>query len=58
MSRTLGHLSQDERLEELGLEEPGEEKVWGRLSSNLSVPKGSYKIDGDRLFSRACCEKG
>jgi len=29
----------------------------GRADSSLPVSKGGYKKEGDRLFSRVCCDR-
>ena len=36
--------------ERTGAVQPGEEKAPGRSENSLSVSKGGYKIEGDRLF--------
>jgi len=40
MTLGLEHLSYKERLREMGILHPGEEKTAGRPYSSLSVPKG------------------
>jgi len=53
MIRGLEHLSYDKRLR-VGVVQLGEEKAPGRSYCGLSVLKGAYKKDGEKLFSRAC----
>ena len=43
--------------ERAGAVQPGEEKAAGRPGSSLSVLKGGCKKEGDRLFSRDCCDR-
>jgi len=45
------------KAERVGAVHPGEEKAPGRPYSSLPVPEGAYGKDGDRLFSRACCNR-
>ncbi|KAK4823662.1 hypothetical protein QYF61_005014 [Mycteria americana] len=52
MIRRMEHLSYKDKLRELGLFSL--EKALGRPYCSLS---GAYKKDGDRLFSRACCDR-
>ena len=40
-----------------GAVQPGKEKVPGRPGSSLLLPKGGYKKEGDRLFSRVCSDR-
>ncbi|KAK4811622.1 hypothetical protein QYF61_017013 [Mycteria americana] len=51
--RGLEHLCYEDRLR-VGVAQPGEEKAAGRPYSSLP---GLRKKDGDRLFSRACCDR-
>ncbi|KAK4813673.1 hypothetical protein QYF61_017640 [Mycteria americana] len=53
--RGMEHLPCGERLRELGLFSL--EKTPGRPYCSLQYLKGAYKKDGDRLFSRACCDR-
>ena len=32
-------------------------RCWGNLIMALQYPKGAYKKDKYRLFSRACCDR-
>jgi len=40
-----------------GAVQPGEEKAEGRPYRSLPVPEGAYRKVGDKLFSRACCDR-
>ena len=40
-----------------GADQPGEEKALARPDTGLSVSKGGYEKEGDKLFSRICCDK-
>jgi len=40
-----------------GAAQPGEEKAPGRPDCGLPDLKGDYKKDGDKCFSRACCDR-
>jgi len=56
MIRGLEHLSCEERLR-VQVVEPGEEQAPGTPSCGFQYLKGAYRKDGDRLFSRACCDR-
>jgi len=56
MFRGLEHLSHEERLRELGLFSLEERRLQGDLIAAFQYLKGAYKKDGDKLFSRACCD--
>ena len=45
------------KAERVGAVQTAEEKVPGRPDCNLSVVKGAYNKDGDKPFSRACCDR-
>ena len=45
------------KAERVGALRPGEHKAPGRPYCGFSALKGAYKKDGDRLFSRACCDR-
>ncbi|KFQ68323.1 hypothetical protein N335_06841, partial [Phaethon lepturus] len=53
--RGLEHLSCEDRLRQLGLFFLKKRRFRGHLIAAFQYLKGSYMKDGDRLFSRACC---
>ncbi|GAB0194717.1 mitochondrial enolase superfamily member 1 [Grus japonensis] len=53
----LEHLSYEDRLRELGLFSLEKRKLWGDLIAAFQYLKRAYKKDGDRIFSRACCDR-
>ncbi|KFQ74535.1 hypothetical protein N335_12491, partial [Phaethon lepturus] len=57
MIRGMEHLCYEDRLRELGLFSLGKRSLWGHLIAAFQYFKGAYKKDGDRLFSRACCDR-
>ncbi|KFV89624.1 hypothetical protein N327_03599, partial [Fulmarus glacialis] len=57
MIRGLERLSYEERLRELGLFSLGKRRFRENLITAFQYLKGAYKKDGDRLFSRACCDR-
>ncbi|KAK4817939.1 hypothetical protein QYF61_002783 [Mycteria americana] len=57
MLRGLEHLSYEDRLRELGLFSLEKRRLWGDLIAALQYLKGAYKKDGDKLFSKACCDR-
>jgi len=57
MIQGLEHLYYKDRLRELGLVQPGEEKAAGRPYSSLPVPEGGYRKNGGNIFSSACCDR-
>ncbi|KAK4830023.1 hypothetical protein QYF61_008286 [Mycteria americana] len=57
MIRGMEHLSDGERLRELGLFSLEKRRLWGDLIAAFQYLKGIYKKDGDKLFSRACCDR-
>ncbi|KAK4828158.1 hypothetical protein QYF61_024073 [Mycteria americana] len=57
MIRGLEHLSYEDRLRELGLFSPEKRRLRGHLIAAFQYLKGAYRKDGDRLFSKACCDR-
>ncbi|KAK4826454.1 hypothetical protein QYF61_009181 [Mycteria americana] len=57
MIRGLEHLSHEDRLRELGLFSLEKRRLAGDLTAAFQNLKGAYKKDGDRLFSKACCDR-
>ncbi|KAK4827162.1 LOW QUALITY PROTEIN: hypothetical protein QYF61_015116 [Mycteria americana] len=57
MTRRMEHLSYEDRLRELGLFSLEKRRLCGDLIAAFQYLKGAYKKDGDRLFSRACCDR-
>ena len=52
MIRGLEHLSYEERLRDLGLFRMGKERVWGDLIVAFQYLEGTYKQEGERLFTK------
>jgi len=57
MLRGLEHLSCKERLRELGLFSLEKRRLQGELIAAFHYLKRAYKKDGDKLFSKACCDR-
>ncbi|KAK4815287.1 hypothetical protein QYF61_026192 [Mycteria americana] len=57
MIRGLEHLSCEDRLRELGLFSLETRRLQGDLIAAFQYLKGAYRKDGDKLFSRACCDR-
>ncbi|KAK4823677.1 hypothetical protein QYF61_005648 [Mycteria americana] len=57
MIRGLEHLSYEERLQESGSFSLEKRRLWGDLIEAFQYLKGAYEKDGDKLFSRACCDR-
>ena len=56
MIRGLEHLSFEERRRKLELFSLEKRRLGGDLIAALQYLKRAYEKDGDRLFSRACCD--
>ncbi|KAK4812739.1 hypothetical protein QYF61_018288 [Mycteria americana] len=57
MIQGLEHLSYEDRLRELGLFSLEKRSLQGDLIAAFQYLKGAYRKDGDRLFSKACCDR-
>jgi len=57
MIQGLEPLCCEERLRELGLFSLEKRRLQGDLIAAFQYLKGGYEKDGDRLFSRACCNR-
>ncbi|KAK4829905.1 hypothetical protein QYF61_007414 [Mycteria americana] len=57
MIRGLEHLCYEDRLRELGLFSLEKRRLRGDLTAAFQYLKGAYRKDGDRLFSKACCDR-
>jgi len=57
MVKGMEHLCCEERLRELGLSSPEKRRLWEDLIMAFQYLKGAYKRDGDKLFSRASCDR-
>ncbi|KFQ71411.1 hypothetical protein N335_01502, partial [Phaethon lepturus] len=53
----MEHISYADRLRELGLFSLQKRRLWRDLIAAFQYLKGAYKKDGDRLFSRVCCDR-
>jgi len=47
----------EERLKQLVLFSLEKRRLWGDLLVAFQYLKGAYKKDGDKLFSRLCCDR-
>ncbi|KFQ68613.1 hypothetical protein N335_11110, partial [Phaethon lepturus] len=57
MFRGMEHLSYEDRLRELGLLSLQKRRLQRDHIAAFKSFKGAYEKDGDRLFSRACCNR-
>ena len=57
MIRGMEHLSYEDRPKELGLFSLENRRLRGDFIVAFQYLKGAYKKDGDRLLSRACCDR-
>ncbi|KAK4830639.1 hypothetical protein QYF61_012482 [Mycteria americana] len=53
----MEHLSYEDKLRELGLLCLEKRRLQGNLIAAFQYLKGAYRKDGDKLFSRACCNR-
>ncbi|KFQ77979.1 hypothetical protein N337_06011, partial [Phoenicopterus ruber ruber] len=57
MIKGMKHLTYEDRLRELDLFSLKKTRLWGDLIVAFPYLKGVYKKDGDKLFSRPCCDR-
>ena len=57
MTQGMEHLPYEIRLRDLGLFSLQKRRVQGGLRAAFQYLKGSCKKEGDRLFSRVCCDR-
>jgi len=57
MIRGLEHLSYEDRLRELGLFSLDKRRLRGDLIAAFQYLKGAYRIDGENLFNKGCCDR-
>lgn len=57
MVQGMEHLPYENSLRELGLISLEKRELQGNLIADLQYVKGCCKREGDRLFSRACCDR-
>ena len=55
MHQGMEHFSCEDRLKELGLLSLEKRRLQDDLVAAFCYLKGSYRKEGDRLFSRICC---
>ena len=56
MIQGMAHLPYKDRLKELGLFSLEKRRLRGHLIADFQYLKRGYKKEGDRLFSRVCCD--
>ena len=57
MTQRIEQLPCENRLRELRLFSLNKRRLWGDLRAAFQYLKGYYKKEGDRLFSRVCCDR-
>ena len=57
MNHRTEHFSYEDRLRELGLFSPERRRLRDDLIAAFQCLKGSYRKEGDRLFSRVCVDR-
>ena len=57
MTRGLEYLSYEDRLRELGLFSLEKRRLWGDLTASFQYLKGTYRKDGEGLFTRVCSDR-
>ncbi|KFQ83752.1 hypothetical protein N337_06424, partial [Phoenicopterus ruber ruber] len=57
MIRGMEHLSYEDRLRELGFFSLEKRRLWGDLIAGFQYIRGACNKDGEKLFSRACCDR-
>jgi len=57
MIRGLEHLSCEDRLKRLGLFSLEKRRLQGDLVAAFQYLRRAYEKDGDKLISRACCDR-
>ena len=57
MIPAMGQLPYEDRLRELGLFSPEKRRLWEDPTAAFQYLKGGERKDGDRLFSRFCCDR-
>ena len=55
--RGMEHLSYKDSLRGLGLFSLVKRRLWGDLIAAFQFLKGAYRKDGEKLFSRASCDR-
>jgi len=57
MIKGMEHSPYEDRLREMGLFILEKRRLLGDLRMDFSVYKGFYKKEGDRFFSKVCCDR-
>ena len=53
----MEYLLQKDKLREMGLFRLEKRRLWGDLRVTFQHIRGSYRKEGDRLFSSVCCDR-